>query len=1302
MTTQRTVLVIANSKEDDITYQQQLQQDRSIVYKILLGRSNTTLSALSQSTLKIDGILLELGSPHTPSLQLLSQLKKQTNAPIIVIDGGDTEIAVQAFKNGADDYLIKHRTTPDDLCLAMRTAIENAELKQELQRSQETFRTSVENMLDCFGIFSAMRDDLGKIVDFRIDYLNEAACQNNQMPKAMQIGRGLCEILPAHRQSGLFDEYCRVVETGKPLIKDSLIYDDTYGDRRLIRAFDIRASKLNDGFVASWRDVTAHRQLELELNQTITHINQHQQTTLALQQSQERLNLAMKAASMGSWDWNIQTGEVNWSSNLENLFGMSPGSFDGTYETVRAMIHPEDLPKVEQALQRALYNREEYNIEFRFIKPDGSLRWALGLGRVFYDDEGNPIMMTGVDMDISHRKQIETALRASETKLRGMTDNAPVMIWVTDSTGSCTYLNQRWYDFTGQREATALGFGWLDAVHPEDSEAARGIFLKANEKHESFRLEYRLRHHSGQYHWAIDAAHPWFGENGKFKGYIGAVIDISDRKQAEEALRHSEERYRTLFESMSEGFCVIKMLFDPDNQPIDYCFLETNPAFEQQTGLSQAVGKTARQLLPDLEPHWFETYGKVALTGESIRFEHGSDVMARWFDVSAFRIGLPEEGKVAILFEEISERKQTERKLQENALRFHTLADNISQFAWMANEQGWIFWYNQRWFDYTGTNLEEMQGWGWQKVHHPDHVKRVTEKINQCFATGEIWEDMFPLRSKTGEYRWFLSRAIPIRDEQGKVLRWFGTNTDITELREAENALRQSEERYRCLTESIPQLVWTANREGELLDVNQRWIEFTGLSLEQARADGWEAVVHPEDLPVLREQWTEAVQRGTPYQAEGRMRRMDGTYRWFLHQAIPQGNEPGKMIKWYGTATDIDVQKQLELERDRLLAQEQAAREVAERANRIKDEFLAVLSHELRSPLNPILGWSQLLQVRKLDEAQTAEALHTIERNAKLQTQLIDDLLDVAKILQGKLSLTMTSVNLAKTIEAAIETVKQTAKSKSIALESQLPNIGQVSGDEARLQQIVWNLLSNGIKFTPSGGQVKIHLKRVGSYAEILVKDTGKGISPDFLPHIFESFRQEDASITRKFGGLGLGLAIVSQLVEAHGGTIRAESPGEGLGATFTVQLPLLDAESEPQLSRELPQLAALDLTGVRVLAVDDDPDARALITGLLSEYGAEVLTVASAPEVLANLESFQPDVLVSDIGMPDLDGYSLIRQVRALPAHQGGQVPAIALTAYVREVDHQRAIDNGYQCHVSKPLESEPLIKAILVLTGN
>ncbi|HEY9850754.1 MAG TPA: PAS domain S-box protein [Leptolyngbyaceae cyanobacterium] len=670
----------------------------------------------------------------------------------------------------------------------------------------------------------------------------------------------------------------------------------------------------------------------------------------------------------------------------------------------------------------------------------------------------------------------------------------------------------------------------------------------------------------------------------------------------------------------------------------------------------------------------------VSITVTAIYNERGQFAGARW------------------LIRDITERKQVEAALQESEERLSTLADNIAQLAWMADANGWLFWYNQRWFEYTGTTLEEMEGWGWQKVHHPEHLDRVIEHFRHCLETGEIWEDTFPLRGKDGRYRWFLSRAIPIHNRSGKVLRWFGTNTDITDRKQAEEALQESEQRYRLLVESIPQLVWTANAEGTLLDLNQRWSDFTGLTLEEAKREGWEAVVHPDDIPILGQNWAAAQQNGGYYQAEGRMRRGDGVYRWHLHQAIPVKNEKGEIVKWFGTATDIEERKQLEQQLDRILHQEQAAREAAEQANRIKDEFLAVLSHELRSPLNPILGWTSLLRTRKLDAATTERALETIERNTRLQSQLIEDLLDISRILRGKLRFDPKLVNLATAIEQARETVRLAAEAKSIQIEMNLHDEVPVMGDAARLQQVVWNLLSNAVKFTPCGGKIEILLQTIESEAQIIVKDTGRGISSDFLPYVFDYFRQADSTMTRQFGGLGLGLAIVRHLVELHGGTVAVESSGEGKGATFTVQLPLAKLPSSMAGDEE-----AIDnemtLAGIKALVVDDELDMRELTQFILEQSGASVQTASSAKEALALLTRFVPDILICDIGMPEMDGYTLLQKIRLLPPELGSQVPAIALTAYAGDFDRQRALEMGFEQHLSKPVDPKSLVNAIAAI---
>ncbi len=393
---------------------------------------------------------------------------------------------------------------------------------------------------------------------------------------------------------------------------------------------------------------------------------------------------------------------------------------------------------------------------------------------------------------------------------------------------------------------------------------------------------------------------------------------------------------------------------------------------------------------------------------------------------------------------------------------------------------------------------------------------------------------------------------------------------------------------------------------------------------------------------------------------------------------------------------------------------ERAARTEAERTSRMKDEFLATLSHELRTPLNAILGWTQVLRGEPSNSEDVEAGLATIERNACAQNGIIEDLLDMSKIISGKVRLDVQQLDLASVVEAAVETVRPAATAKGIRLQSVLdPQARHVTGDPNRLQQVFWNLLTNAIKFTPKGGRVQVALKRIHSHLEVDVIDSGEGIATEFLPHVFDRFRQQDASTTRKHGGLGLGLAIVKQLVELHGGSVHVDSAGASQGTTFRVMLPLLAVQSAddfPDEARQHPQAAAaaptiaidtLDLAGIKVLVVDDEIDARALIKRLLEDRGATVRTAASVVHAVEALRAELPDVLVSDIGMPEQDGYALIRQVRALPPEQGGRLLALALTAYARSEDRMKAILAGFQNHLAKPVEAVELLVLVANLAG-
>ncbi|MEG4507524.1 ATP-binding protein [Microcoleus sp. F6_B4] len=399
--------------------------------------------------------------------------------------------------------------------------------------------------------------------------------------------------------------------------------------------------------------------------------------------------------------------------------------------------------------------------------------------------------------------------------------------------------------------------------------------------------------------------------------------------------------------------------------------------------------------------------------------------------------------------------------------------------------------------------------------------------------------------------------------------------------------------------------------------------------------------------------------------------------------------------------------------KDELLMREQIIRADAEAANRAKDEFLSILSHELRTPLNAILGWSTMLRQKNLSEDKVARALETIERNAKSQAQLIEDILDISRIITGKLRLRVRPVNLVPVIESAIESVQLAAEAKSIRLQSVLDSeAGPLLGDADRLQQVVWNLLSNALKFTPKDGRVQISLQRVNSHVEITVSDTGAGISSDFLPFVFDRFSQHDSTTTRSYGGLGLGLAIVRQLVELHGGTVTVVSPGIGQGTTFTVKLPVMIIHLPPSAPEPLNSIvegngsfqSSPTLEGLQILVVEDEADALELLSTILEKYGADVMAVASVKEALTIIETAsdrRPDVLVSDIGMPDEDGYSLIRKLRQLEAQRGGRLPAIALTAYARNDDRQQALLAGFQMHLTKPVDAAELVAVVTSLTG-
>ena len=661
---------------------------------------------------------------------------------------------------------------------------------------------------------------------------------------------------------------------------------------------------------------------------------------------------------------------------------------------------------------------------------------------------------------------------------------------------------------------------------------------------------------------------------------------------------------------------------------------------------------------------------------------------------------------------DVTGRKLAEEELVRSRTQLEAVFNNATVALFVMDERQHCTYVNPAAEKLTGFTLEEVQGRPLHYfIHHtrPDGTPYPLEEcpIDRAFPKNnqEQGEDVFV--HKDGSFYPVAFTASPIRGAGatvGTIIEVRGIAAEKRAREERERLLRQLEwERSRLayLFERAPAYIVTVRGPEHVFELaNPAYLQFIGRSditgkparevLPELEGQGYFKLldrVFRTGEPFVGREMPISVRRepGEPPEEK---------FFDFVYQPIFEADGSVSGIFAHG----IDITEQVR------------ARKEAEEANRIKDEFLATLSHELRTPLTAIIGWSAMLRGNKFDEATVANALETIERNAKAQAQIIEDLMDVSRIITGKLRLDVQAVELASVVAAAVDAIRPAAEAKNIRLQALLdPQAGPVSGDPSRLQQVVWNLLTNAVKFTPKGGRVQVRLERVNSHVEVTVSDTGQGIAPEFLPHVFDRFRQADMTYTREHGGLGLGLSIVRQLVELHGGTVHAESAGTGQGATFVVQLPIMAARRQaerperrhPTAGGGAPLECPPSLAGLRVLVVDDEADTRVLLRAMLERCGSEVMTAASAAEALELFKESRPDVLVSDIGMPGEDGYALIGSVRKLEEGRGGRVPAVALTAYARAEDRVRALRAGFQVHVPKPIEPVELVTVVASLAG-
>jgi PAS domain S-box-containing protein len=967
------------------------------------------------------------------------------------------------------------------------------------------------------------------------------------------------------------------------------------------------------------------------------------------------------------------------------------------------------------------------------------------------------------------------ALRRATERMENMLESLSDGFCAVDHDWRITYINKRALHMLAPLHKTRrelVGRSLWDAFGELRGSQLEDVYRRAMETREPAIQEF---FYPALKHWFEVRAHPspdgltlYFQDINRRKADQRALVQGNTRLQvALAAGRLGDWRWDAASDRLLLGARAAEIFGLPAETPLAWSELRARLDPSERETVRRAVLQAFAghkdlelecRLLGDGAPRW------VALVG---RADHADQ---------ARREGLV--GMTGVV-QDITVRRSAEDTLRQSEEVLRALANTIPQLAWMGQADGALVWFNERWFDYTGTTPDQVVGWGWQNACEPSVLAAVQERWKASIRIGDPFEMEFPLRGADGQYRWFLTRVNPVRGRHGEVLRWFGTNTDVDQVKRAEQALRDESHVLELLnstgsalasTRDLRSLLQAATdaatgiagaRTGAFLyhgpDTHDGNI-FSLYTVSGASPGAFEAFGEPGASGLFSpgplgessaRDGAQGVLRSDDITRDARFQPPDGgplglpaghpPLRSYL--AVPVVAHSGEALgtMYFGhpepqvfterterivrgiaaqAAVAIDNARLYEAaqraaeERKVLLENERLARAEAERTSQMKDEFLSTLSHELRTPLSAILGWAQVLRRGSRDQNDLNRGLQTIERNARAQAQLIEDLLDMSRITSGKVLLDMQTVAPASFIDAAVETVRPAADAKNIRLEKRyVDDTGMVAGDPARLQQVVWNLLSNAIKFTPRDGKVDIELDRSEASVLITVRDNGAGIRPEFITHVFERFRQADASMTRRHGGLGLGLAIVKQLIEQHGGTVRADSPGEGLGAAFTIELPIAkqQAPAPARSARDAmirpapgtPEMTLRDLGGVDALVVDDDRDARELIKRILNDCGANVRIAASAREAFAMFKEAPPNLLISDLGMPEVDGFELLDWVRHLAREEGGQVPAIALTAFARSEDRLRALEAGFSAHISKPVEPSELIASVASVVG-
>lgn len=1325
---------------------------------------------------------------------------------------------------------------------ASKIARDITELKLAERRSRESeelYRALFNSIDEGYCVFEMIFDVDGRPADYRFLEVNPAFEAMTGLRDA--VGRTALEMIPGLERHWI-ETYGAVALTG-----ESVRF--TENSPALGRWFDVCAVRVGGA---------DSRKVALVFN----NITERRLAEDQLRESEEKFSKAFNSSPLVLTLTSLRTGKlIEVNDTFCKVTGFLRDEAIGrTSDELGLWVRPSDRTDELTAVQGSGELRER---EYLFQTRDGSQIVGL-LSAELIELRGEPCSLT-VIQDITERKRAEEM----SARYRVLSSRArDIILFVDPDEGRVVDANRVALETYGYTHAELIGL----RIHDLRVEERPGLIDRQLGEVDDVGIQFETFHRrkdGSQFPVEVASVR---ADVGKGRLLISIVRDISERRRNEEIVRQSARQ----------------LSFVTDVAPVflahcdrDLRFKFVNRSYAARYGLSpeDCVGKTIVEIHGEEALERISPFVDRVLAGEHVEFdvEVTYPLLGTRFVHCSYAPDVDEAGLVTgwvAAVSDITERRKMETAIRGSEAKLLQMADSMPQVVWIAESDGRVTYYNHRVSEFFGV-VRHGDVWEWQPMVHEDDLNATDRAWRNAVARHEAYVMEHRIRMLDGSYRWHLSRAFPALDEAGEVVQWYGTATDIDELKRAEEAIRESEQRFRTMANSAPMLVWMSGPDKLCSYFNQTWLDFTGRTMEEEVGSGWLAGIHPDDFVRCNAVFDGAFDAREEFEIEYRLRRFDGDYRWILDKGIPLFTHNGTFRGYIGSSVDVTARREgqeallraerraseeyLELlsrivplaqtlgtsrdllsiyrsllefivasmpcsaffvsfydglsslrsaayvwgdgrefdiselapirlsedggpnaravfgrrtivvdhyaeeiksrpyivvgdngrhpgsslvvpmavmnrvigtlevqayedsafagehvialemvanlaavaiENVRLLEVEAEARASAEAANRAKDEFLSVLSHELRTPLNSMLGWTRMLRAGVLDAERSAKAIEVIERNTLLQNNLIEDLLDVSRIISGKMRIDRENVDLAAVFSDTVELLRPFATQKNVELQT-ANGAGPlvISGDATRIQQIITNLVQNAIKFTNDGGNVTVSLDRRGAFAEIVVRDSGIGISAELLPHIFERFRQADSSTKRAYSGLGLGLAIVKTLVELHGGRLVASSPGRGSGSTFTVSLPLSIAEN-PGLAADddaaFMQATRASLEGAQILLVDDDHESLVPLRLFLEKEKGEVVVAHSAAEALDYLGRRNFNFLITDIGMPVSDGYELISRVRQLGREQNAFVTAVALTAYASSDDRRRALSSGFQEHFAKPVDYDELLSAL------